>query len=168
MEKKASMDETNVSMLVTENQSVYMAARAKGTYFSADNSPDTAGKGIVKEPAVALVAVGAYPISYLLEILKLAKANKASKIKIELGRQDRPMRLEFVSGDSLNLERGFPKDEKTWAYIAPNIENDHPNLTEAQLREAIQLHENEIKLLMDRLPKEAPKTPDLEPTSKAV
>lgn len=115
------------------------------------------GKGLTKEPAIGFCAIGTYPLHYLLEIFKIAKKNKVSHMKIEMGRENRPIRLEFLSYDNLNLVNGSPKQVKTWAYLAPRIDTDYPDLTVAQLEERIKVHENEIVLLKNQLPKEAPK-----------
>jgi hypothetical protein len=157
MDVKRSMDESLVSMLATENQSIYMAERAKGDYFSQDNDPNTAGKGITKEPPLAVIATGTYPLAYLMTFLKLGKANKATHVKIEMGRQDRPLRVEFKSGDSLNLENGQPKEEKTWLYCAPRIDNDYEDPPKEKILEYIAFHENEIVILKNKLPKEETK-----------
>lgn len=157
MNTKKSMDEAQVCMLCTDSEEIYMAERAKGDYFSSDSDPETAGKGLTKEPTVGFCAIGTYPLHYLLEIFKIAKKNKVSHMKIEMGRENRPIRLEFLSYDNLNLVNGSPKQVKTWAYLAPRIDTDYPDLTVAQLEERIKVHENEIVLLKNQLPKEAPK-----------
>jgi hypothetical protein len=157
MEKKMSMDSKQIAMLVTENQSIYMAERSKGDFFSADNDPQTAGTGVTKEPTLALMAKGTYPLDYMLDFLKLAKKSKTTHITIQMGREDRPIKLEFISDDNLNMENGHPKGEKTWFFLAPRIDSDYPELSVAQINEAIQLLESEIVLLKNRLPKEAPK-----------
>jgi len=147
------MDAKQISMLCTTNQSVYMAERAKGDYFESDNNPDAAPP-IVKEPEVPFVASGTYPIVSLLPFFKLAKTSKATHMKIELARQDRPLRLEFESGDSLNFENGVPKNEMTWLYCAPRIRNDDDEMPKEKILEQIALHEKEIEILRLRLPKE--------------
>lgn len=159
METRKSMDPSQVAMLCTNNQAIYMAQRSDGEYYQNDNDPDQAGKGVVKEPEVPLVAKGTYSLKYLMDFLKLAKQNKVHEIKIELGRENRPARLEFVSGDSLNLERGSPKAEKTWFYLAPKIMNDdEEEPSKEKLLQSISFYEKEIEILRSKLPKiEEPK-----------
>ena len=157
MDRKLSMDPSQVAMLGTENEAIYMAERTKGDYFQTENDPDKKGTGVTKEPTVALMAIGIYPLTYLLDFFKLAKANKASHMKIEMGRENRPLRLEFLSYDNLNQVNGSPKIEKTWFFLAPRIDSNYPDPTVEQINAAIQLHENEIVLLRNQLPKETPK-----------
>jgi hypothetical protein len=157
METKKSMDSTQVAMLCTNSEQIYMAERTKGDYFASDSDPDKKGTGITKEPTVAVCAYGKYPIRYLLEFFKLGKANKATHVKFELGRENRPLRLEFESRDALNMENGIAKLEKTWMYCAPMVDNDYVDPPKEKILEYIALYENEIVLLKNKLPKEEPK-----------
>lgn len=152
METKKSMDPKQIAMLCTENQQIYMSERARGDFFENDNDPDKKGVGPSKEPQIPLCAKGTYPLKYLMEFFKLAKQSKANHITFEMAKENRPLRMEFLSGDALNLERGSPKLEKTWLWVAPRVSSDDESIiTKEEIESKISAYENEIKLLRERL-----------------
>ena len=155
MELKKSMDVSQIVLLATTNEQIYMKERTGDTFFSSDNDPEKKSNQTATEPAFGFCAVGTYPLKYVLDFFKLGKSNGATHMKIEMGRENRPLRLEFESNDNLNQENGKPKREKTWLWCAPRVSNDDlEEKTKEQLEATIKIYENEILILKGKMPKE--------------
>jgi hypothetical protein len=144
MDKKGSMDSSQVAMLVTENESVYQTERMKDEFFQ-----EPAGTSSMKEPNLPLVASGVYPRKYIEDMLKRAKANGSSHIIVKMSRKDKPIQIGFRSEDKLNPRQADQPEPLTYLWLAGRVDEENDDTLET-INKAIEIYQNEVKKLVER------------------
>lgn len=145
MEKKISMEASQVAMMCTDNEQIYQKERAKEDYFQEDNLADKDRPKGTKEPEIPFVATGIYPRDYILDLLKLAKENSAGHIMIKMGRANAPIQIGFLSDDKLNGN----ELKLTYLWLAPRIDSDEEDTLEG-ITKQIGIYQAEVKRLVEK------------------